>query len=71
MMISFKYMLYTFTEKRVLLCEFSSCRPGERIDSVSNGQSPDPWSIKCEPYKNYSDHSKDVIIPHTDTLKVV
>ena len=67
---TFKYILKTFTEKRGLICKYSDCKPGERIDTIIQGECPDPFSLPCNPDKNFEHHSKYIDIPHSQTLAV-
>ena len=67
---TFKYILKTFTEKRGLICKYSDCKPGERIDTIIQGECPDPFSLPCNPDKNFENHSKYIDIPHSQTLAV-
>ena len=64
-----KYNLWTFTEKRSLVCTYSRCNPGETVDC--NGQTQDPWNLHCSPDSNYQNHTKFVNLPHTETLHVI
>ncbi|XP_072020927.1 protein SSUH2 homolog isoform X1 [Amphiura filiformis] len=62
------YQLESFTEARHTKWAYSIYRSGP-VDGPHYGRAPLPWEINCQPTKLFSDHQKELEVPHTSVVK--
>ncbi|XP_070536141.1 protein SSUH2 homolog isoform X2 [Ptychodera flava] len=61
------YELETFTERRHTNRVYQPYR-GELVDGPINGRPPGPWQVDVQPDYLFSNHTKQIEVPHTSTV---
>lgn len=70
--LDYKHLQYTLescTESRSIGYIYNPYR-GEDIKDEKLGQVPDPWSIDCSPEEFFTNESKKIIVPYTDSIQI-
>ncbi|XP_052778442.1 protein SSUH2 homolog [Mya arenaria] len=65
---AFHYKLETFAEGRTTEWTFVPYT-GQMIDGPENGPAPMPWDIYAIPGAEFTDHVKQIEVPHTSSVK--